>query len=651
MMQNKLTEILDKLKRVIDGANNELFMVKKPYCKILTDKERVIKSTINSINYTIMSNDIKKIFELDDINIDKIKSRLDELSKKCEQENADDITEKDILDIYQELAKLKIMVLVNNAINSNHIISLFIVKKFDESGGLIAESKHGKMLYFDESRHNSRDLYLFNKLFFNNKDQERDAISNIDDTNIILDCSSSNYDLHSLTRKLNNGTFIENGIKIDCSKNLCFSLNALLETLLDSEINVAVIEYSARDVNKSISQSGIKKFINLYNYRREKEDKYKHLTLKEEKIKNPKVHRGIRIIKNGENFNRTAQFIHIKLSDLERYRNNTKKYKSILFDEINNKKMYEIFSLITGFIINRNTKIIDKFVYKVFEFYYFLAESINDDRVHSKLNDELNVIINQYTVNDEIKQRIIKNNTNAITDSALINKLRQVKLKGLPYIHVNEGVVKYKDSYNRIKKMIIDNGLLMGVGGIAVEKNDIDNLLNKINSRIKKEDMLKAAKLYKISGKSYHYFNADSIKYIQNKLGVKDVTFSNISEFIISGNIQLQHFTANDNELFREIIHKSCELMDNSRYLAISLSDTLINKKGKINDVNNELLEKYGNNYGSLINYLTGKRDKIDSREDIAVITIFNTLNIQQSIKDTQFDTLLELIKKVVKND
>ena len=646
-MQNKLTEILDKLKSIIDGANNE-FIVRKPYCKIITDKKDVIKSMINSINYTIKSNDIKKIFELDDINIEKIKSRLDKLSNKCEQENADDITEKDILEIYQELTKLKIIFLVNEAKSSNRIIPLFIARKFDEEGALIVESKSGDMIYFGESDDGSQVLYHIDK-----KKQEYKKIipSSISDINIILDCysspSSPNYDFQSLIRKLNSGTFVEHGVKIDCSKNLCFSFHSLLETLLDSGVNVAVIEYSARDDDKSISQSGINKFINLYNFRR-KEDKYKHLKLKEEKIRNPKIHRGIRIIKNEEeDFRRTAQFMHIKLSDLERYRNNTTKYKSILFDDTKNKKMYEIFRLITGFIINRNTKIIEKFVYKVFEFYYFLVENIDNNTERNKLNSELNDIIAQYPVNDEINKRIINGDTSAITDSALINKLRQVKLKGLPYIHVNEGGVRYnKKQYDDIKKMIIDNGLLMGVGGIVVEKNDIDNLLNKINSRIKKEDMLKAAKLYK---NNYHYFNADSINYIQNKLGAKDVTFSNISEFIISGNDQSQHFTANDNELFRKIIHKSCELMNNSRYLAILLSDTLINKKGKINDVNNELLEKYDNNYGSLIKYLTGIKDKIDLRKDIAVITIFNTLNIQQQrIKDTQFKTLFNLIERVL---
>lgn len=647
MIQSKLTEILNKLTRVINGTNNE-FMVTKPYCKILTDKEDIIKSTIDHISKTFKSNEkIKKIF-VNNIDIDKIEQELDSLLKKCDQANVSDITEKDILEIYQKLAELKIMFLVNEAKSSNRIIPLFIARKFDENGALIAESENGNMIYFGKSDDGSQKLYHINK-----KEQKHEVIpSSISDMNIILDCSSpSSYDFQSLIRKLNNGTFIENGIKIDCSNNLCFSLHSLLETLLDSGVNVAVIEYSVREFDKSISQSGINKFINLYNFRREE---YKHLMLNEEKLSNSNV-KGIRIIKNGENPSRTAQFMHIKLSKLDAYRDSIKRYNSILFEETKNKKMYEIFHLITESIIDQNTKIIEKLVYKVFEFYYFLAENIDNDGEHTRLRKELDDIIEQYKDDDKIKQRIVDGVKKAIDDKELINTFRQVKLRGLPYIHVNKNE-RYKDSYDRIKKMIIDNGLLMAVGGIVVRKSHINKLFNRIGGRTKKNDILKAVKLYKMkSGKLYHYFNTNSINYIKNKLGVQDVTLSKIYEFIISDDIrddisddsQLQYFIDSDHELFRKIIFKSCESMANYRNYTISLSDTLINKRGVIDEVNNELFEKYNRDYSSLIKYLTRIDDKIDSKSNIAVITIFNTLNIQQSLKDTQFDTLLELIKRL----
>lgn len=650
-MQNKLNEILNKLKRFINGTNNE-FMVTKPYCKILTDKKDIIKSTIEHISKTFKSNEenIKKNF-VNDFDIEKIKQKLDDLLKKCDQADVGDITQIDILEIYQKLAELKIIFLVNNAINSNRIIPLFIARKFDERGALIAESRNGNMIYFGKSDDGSQKLYHINK-----KEQKYEAIPlSISDVSIILDCSSpsSTYDFQSLIRKLNNGTFIENGIKIDCSNNLCFSLHSLLETLLDSGINVVIIEYSTRESDKSISQSGINKFINLYNFRRNK-DKYKHLILNEEKLSNPNV-KGIRIIKNGEDFSRTAQFIHINLSKLDAYRDSIKRYNSILFEETKNKKMYEIFHLITESIIDQNTKIIEKLVYKVFEFYYFLAENIDNDGEHTRLRKELDDIIEQYKDDDKIKQRIVDGVKKAIADKELINEFRQVKLRGLPYIHVNKNE-RYKDSYDRIKKMIIDNGLLMAVGGIVVRKSHINKLFNRIGGRTKKNDILKAVKLYKMkSGKLYHYFNTNSINYIKNKLGVQDVTLSKIYEFIISDDIrddiiddsQLQYFIDSGHELFRKIIFKSCESMANYRNYTISLSDTLINKRGVIDEVNNELFEKYNRDYSSLIKYLTRIDDKIDSKSNIAVITIFNTLNIQQRIKDTQFDTLLELIKRL----
>lgn len=647
MTKDKLTEILDKLKSVIDDTNNKLFMARKQHCKILIDKEDVIKSIINHVSSTFKSNDIKKIFELDDIEIEKIKQDLNDLLKKCKDE-VKDIEVKDILKIYQELAKLKIMFLVNDAINSKRIIPLFIAKKIDEKGALIVESKSGNMIYFGELDDGSQELYHIDK-----KKQKYTTIeSPINDINIILDCYSSynsTYDLQSLIRKLNNGTFIENGVKIDCSKNLCFSLNALLETLLDSGINVAVIEYSARDVNKSISQPGINKFINLYNFRRKDKDEYKHLMLKEEKIKRP-VHREIRIIKNGENHKRTAQFMHINLSKLEAYNNNVEIYKKILSDDTTkDKKMYEIFRSIIDI---KTTNSIEKLVYKVFEFYYFLVENIKNDEMHDKLYKELKDSIEQYTENENVKKRIVEGDKDAVTDKDLIDALRYVDLKGLPYIHnVKEDELTYKEQYDSIKKMIIDNGLLMGVGGIAVEKNDINELFRKINITNKK-DLLKVAKLYETnSDKSYHYFNINSSNYIQFTLGLRKVTLNNIYEFIRNGNDQLKHFTDNDNNLFREIMRKSCESMYNYYNHEISVSNTIIDKKGEINDVNNELLEKHGNNYGDLIDYLIDTKDrKIDSRKNIAVITIFNTLNIQ-SIKDTQFDILHKLIERVVKND